>query len=267
MDYHELKQMMLEYLKHEYLDNRGNFQFQAAESLIRRFACDNGYLSNGQTFSEEEWEHILDIANSFLTEGIMRWGSDIHNANPPFMGLTSYGRKILSTDEPNPHDPDGYLQRIYDKVPNIDKNTKMYLVESLNTFQKNCFMSSAVMLGVSAESVFNNTYDSLLDSTTSQKLKKSLERIRNSAKTKQRINLFRDAILVSLKEKIPRKFTDDFESKTDPIFNLIRQIRNDVGHPTGIKIDKMSQYVNLQLFVPYIITSYSLSDFFKNTKL
>jgi len=180
------------------------------------------------------------------------------------MGLTTYGKKILTTNESNPHDPDGYLKRLYEKVPELDENTKMYLIESIQTFQKNSFMASAIMLGVACESVFNIIYDTLLDSIESEKIKKSLEQIRNSAKTKQRIDLVRNIILVSKKDQFPREITDDFESKTEPLFNLIRQIRNDVGHPTGISIDKMSQFVNLQIFVPYAITAYTLINFLKS---
>lgn len=267
MDYDEIRQMMLEYLKSTYIKNNGNFQFPAASSTITRFAQERGFLNNGKTFSNEEGEHILDVANSFLIEGILRWGLNLGNSSPPFMGLTSYGKKILSTDEPNPHDPYGYLKKLSEKAPNIDKNTKMYLIESVETFQKNSFMASAVMLGVASESIFNLIYDALLDSMQSDKIKKSLEQIRNSAKTKQRIDLVRNIVLVSKKDQFPREITDDFESKTDPIFNLIRQIRNDVGHPTGIVIDKMSQFVNLQLFVPYTISAYILINFLKSNKI
>lgn len=267
MDYHQLRQLILELLRSIYLKNNGNFQLPAMQSTVVRFAIERKFLKNGQNFSEDEGEDLLDIVNSLILEGILRWGYNFGNAGPPFMGLTKYGRTVLQSEEPIPNDPYGYLQKLEQKIPNIDENVRMYLEESLLTFQKNTFMASAIMLGVAAEGVFNILYDSLIDSVTSTKIKDELQKIRDSAKTKRRIDLLRETILVKCKDKIPRKLTDDFESKTDPLFNLIRQIRNDVGHPTGITVDRMTMFVNLQLFVPYCETSYTWVDFLNKNKL
>ncbi|MBI5226392.1 hypothetical protein HY994_04095, partial [Candidatus Micrarchaeota archaeon] len=63
-------------------------------------------------------------------------------------------------------------------------------------------------------------------------------------------------------KKLPKTLADDLETQFDGISNLIRTSRNDVGHPSGKKIDRMQAYANLRLFVPYCKRVYALIDFF-----
>lgn len=266
MDFQATRQLVLEFVRHIYNVEDGNIQLQAVLNQLKRYVQENNNNWE-QIFNKINGEDVLDIINSLMQEGILRWGLDSNNPGPPFIGLTSYGKKVLESNEPIPYDPDGYLDMLHKKIPKLDPVTEMYLVESLQTFLRNNFMASAVMLGVSSESIFNILYDELTNSIQSEKIKKKLENLRDSAKTKQRINLVRDILLITYKETIPKELTDDFESKTDPLFNLMREIRNDVGHPTGIKVSRMTMFVNLQLFIPYCETSYKWIEFLKTTKL
>ena len=44
--------------------------------------------------SEDELA-LLDVWQELFTEGILAWGHDVHNANPPFMHVTRKGRVQL----------------------------------------------------------------------------------------------------------------------------------------------------------------------------
>lgn len=266
MDFQATRHLVLDFMRKIYLEEDGNIQLPALSNQLIRFVRENRTGAE-QILNELDGEDLLDIINSFMHEGILRWGKNIDSPDIPFIGLTKYGRKVLESDEPIPYDPDGYLKKLQEKTNDFDEVALMYITESLQTFLRNNFMASAVMLGVASEAVFNLLYDKLTDSISSPTDKQKFEKIRDSARTKQRIDLVKNAILVTYKSNIPKELTDDFESTTDPLFNLIRRIRNDVGHPTGIKVDRMTVFVNLQLFVYYCETSFKLIEFLKKTHL
>lgn len=268
MDYQRTRSIVLEFVKHVYLDESHHVQLQAITDQFRRYIEENRD-DKKEILDSIDAEDVLDIFNSLMNEGIIRWGSDASSGNsgPPYTGLTKYGREVLTKEEPQPYDPHGYFEYLKKRVSKLDPITEMYLVESLETFLRNNLLASAVMLGVAAEAVFNKLYDGLGNSVQSEKIKKKFDDLRDSARTKSRIELVHDTLLVTYKAKIDTRFTDDFESKTDPLFNLIRQLRNDVGHPTGIVVDRMTMYVYLQLFVSYCETAFKWIDYLKKNKL
>jgi len=55
-----------------------------------------------------------------LTEGIVAPGMNSSNMNLPWFHITAYGKRVLETSEPNPHDPTGYLDRLRSAVPQPD---------------------------------------------------------------------------------------------------------------------------------------------------
>jgi hypothetical protein len=54
-----------------------------------------------------------------------------------------------------------------------------------------------------------------------------------------------------VRPKLPPELGDDLNVQFDGVFNLIRFYRNDAGHPTGTRIERMSAFTSLVLFVPY----------------
>ena len=60
---------------------------------------------------------------------------------------------------------------------------------------------------------------------------------------------------------------DDLDIQLDGVFNLIRNTRNDAGHPTSTNIDRRLAYANLQLFIPYCSRIYNLIAYFNNNAI
>ena len=54
------------------------------------------------------------------------------------------------------------------------------------------------------------------------------------------------------KPDLPTEFSDSMALDLDAVADLLRVSRNDVGHPTGRRIDERSAYINLQLFARYL---------------
>ena len=274
MDFETTRQLVLEILRKKYLDQGSNLQFggmmhdvynSALEKRILQ-KSDTIYMGGATPLPDKNVEYILDLMNLLLQQGIIRWGLNKSNLDPPFMSVTDYGRKVLEMDEVTPYDPDGYLDNIKSKIT-LDEITELYLNECIQTFQRGNYLSSAVMLGVAAESIFNQVYDHFIDSLESKKIKDEFEKLRGSAHTKRRIDLVTDTIKITAKKDFPKEIVDNFDSKTNPILNLIRRLRNDVGHPSGITIERMEMFTNMMLFKVYCEESYQIIEFLKNNKI
>lgn len=270
MDFETTKQLVFEVLKKNYVGSKLNLQMGTVMHAVYELAkvqsiiqeSNVRYLNGAAPLPEDMVEHVLDIMNALLQQGVIRWGLDRSNLNPPYMSVTSYGKEVLTNTEEIPHDPDGYVKFIKSKSPQFDKTVEIYLVESLETFLRGNFLASAVMLGVSSEAIFDILYDTMFGSITSQKIKDDFNKTRDRT-INRRIQLVTDTIKITIKPKLPNEIVDDFDSKTGPILNLIRRLRNDAGHPTGIQIERMEMFSNLMLFKVYCETAYQLIEFFK----
>lgn len=69
----------------------------------------------------------------------------------PFCTLTPYGARVITVDEWQPYDPDGYLDALKRAVPNVDATILRYLSESLGCLNRDLLLASAVMLGCASE--------------------------------------------------------------------------------------------------------------------
>lgn len=106
-----------------------------------------------------DWITVEQIIHEFYIEGILVPGPPIKpgsygHANLlrfPIFHLTPYGETVLATTEYQPHDPDGYLQRLHADVPSVDPVIIRYLDECLTCFRRNLMLSAAVTLGCAAE--------------------------------------------------------------------------------------------------------------------
>ena len=240
MDYETTRHIVLEILQENCHTPRFNLQFTGMIHKVQQHAIfkksiheSNMHGSAGTPeLSDSNVEHILDFMNLLLREGVIRWGLNRHNLDPPFMSITAYGRKVLANKEPTPYDPDGYLNDVKSKIT-LDDVSELYLTECMQTFQRGNYLSSAVMLGVSAESIFNSVYDCFIKSLGSPKVLSEFEKLRETPHTKRRIDLVTETIKVKAKKEFPKEIVDDFDSKTHPILNLIRRLRNDAGPSIG----------------------------------
>ena len=90
-----------------------------------------------------------------IFERVIAVGSDSSNTNLPFFRITDYGKLVLETERFVPHDPTGYLKEVNSiKGPVFTKVAIAYIEEALRCFSSGCHISSVLLLGVAAESVF-----------------------------------------------------------------------------------------------------------------
>jgi hypothetical protein len=65
------------------------------------------------------------------------------------------------------------------------------------------------------------------------------------------------------KQDLPKEVKDDLDINLDMILPLIRNYRNESGHPNEKVPSREQCYVNLQLFIPCCKKIYELMEFFK----
>lgn len=269
LDYEELRPLVLDVLK-------GEPETSVIDILDRteRLAINKGFFKDAPTWSygitthkmpREDREKTREMINDLVIEGILGWGLNERNPGPPFLKVTTYGQVCLSHAEPQPYDPDGYLKYLKSEIPNLDETVTMYIAESLIAYLRGLTLSSTVMLGGASEKAFLLLLESFTNAISDPAKKTQFE---NNTKgpVKKKFDEFRK-IIIQIRKTLPRPLSDDLDIQLDGIFNFIRICRNDVGHPTGRKIERSLAYANLRLFVPYCKRIYELIDYFKTNNI
>jgi hypothetical protein len=77
----------------------------------------------------------------------------------------------------------------------------------------------------------------------------------------QKVNKFKN-ILEQNQTNLSKEVKEDLDTNFAGILSIIRNFRNQAGHPTGKIIDREQAYVLLQLFIPYCKKLYQLKTHF-----
>jgi hypothetical protein len=105
--------------------------------------------------------------------------------------------------------------------------------------------------------------DSISDATRKQRL---VSEILKAQSIFRKYELF-DKQLSLPKATVPKNLTDGGDSLLRGVFDLIRNSRNDAGHPTsGTLVDRDVVYSHLRLFSPYCARIYGLINWFQTNE-
>lgn len=175
-------------------------------------------------------EAILTQWGELFRTGLLAWGLNLSNPNPPFFHLTERGRRALANATRDPSNPAGYLRHL-SSMGQIDPIALAYLSEALDCYVAGLFKAGAVMVGGASERIILELRD-----TTVQKLT-SLGGNVPTQLNDWRIKVVSDALRTFLdgkKAQFARELRDAFEASWGALVQQIRSTRNEVGHPTSI---------------------------------
>lgn len=203
------------------------------EKLIRDAGLINEHMAmRGQflLYAEEiAWELISRgllvpraVRNDFSVEKSteLGWSSE---------AIDDFSKDYLVT----PYDPVGYAKHLATLRPNLGSTVIHAMEESIRAFNAKCYASAVVMYGVAAEAIALRVFDvfatSLRDPAHQQQVQKHAD---SSLLPKLRI----------LREKIPlvakkhdglmdNPLKDSWEFGINDLSNVVRQQRNNAGHP------------------------------------
>ncbi len=65
-------------------------------------------------------ELAREVIWELMIEGVLMPGLNSMNPGHPWFSKTNYGKQVIQSVNPTPHDPDGYLKRIKSRVATVD---------------------------------------------------------------------------------------------------------------------------------------------------
>lgn len=234
-----------------------SYKLSIAEGIRKREGIQSDNRSH--TLSEKDKDLCLEIFWDLFRQGIITLGLDDNNRKFPFFRVSSFGKKILDNETVYFfHDLSSYEKLILEEIPEIDDTTRLYLKEAMQAFLVECRLSSSVLLGVSIENALECLYDSI---NANEKYKDHFKKVRDERSLLSRFTKFKNK-LTEINKELPPEIKSDMESNLDMIVSIIRNYRNESGHPSGKIISREQCFVNLQLFIPCCKKIYELKKFF-----
>lgn len=216
--------------------------------------------------SEKEHARAREVITSLITQGVLAWGISESQHVPPWFSITEFGEKVLDSDIIPPYDPDGFLKAFKEKVPDANDLVIKYLTESVETLRHNCFLSSSVMLGVASEAAFHDLFNQLKKTLTSPQKQSKFQKLENDISLKNKFDSTLNEIN-QLRKLLPPKLQENITTHLEGIFTLIRNQRNDTGHPTGKDVSRDEIFAYQLLFVMYCKDIYELTKWLTDNPL
>lgn len=246
---------MLRLLATGNVDSRlGRGEHYLAEAVRR--AAPEGQRPTGRQILEAVWSLVgqglayIDLSQT----GHENW--TLH--------LSSAGEAAAKDEAVNPDDPDGYMRRLLEEVPDMSSLVKAYADEALRAYNFRLYRSSAVMLGIGSEAAVlevARALGALLEGSEAQRYLETINARRQNFLAK--FDTFRRK-LESRKNDLPEELGDGLDLTMNAVADLLRAYRNDAGHPTGKSIDRDDCFIHLRMFVRYAKKLYMLKSHFEN---
>lgn len=225
--------------------------------VVRDGAGPNDLNVHHARLSPQSADYCQEVIWDLILQRIIIPGSDSSNPNLPHFKVTSRGRTFLDDNEEYFfHDTASYETLIRKSVPDIDELTMLYLKEAVQAYRTGCLLSASVMLGVASENEFLRLLDVL---KASSKWERDFSKVFKERNILGKINKFRTAI-EPLRDKLG---SEDLDTTLMGVQSIIRNNRNDSGHPTGLIMSREQCFVSLQVFIPFVKKLHQLAKFFE----
>lgn len=227
------------------------------------------FASDGRAYLERgESALIHEVIWSLIVQGILVPGLNDDNKEWPFIRLTDYGRRCIEKEAVLPHDPDQYLDDFCHNVTNADPVIVQYLTEALQCFLRDLQRAAAVMLGAASEKAILLLIDSYVNAIADPSRKAQTENhVAKANSIYRKFDVFEKGFPTA-KGNMPRTLIDNTDSLLRGVFDLIRNSRNEAGHPaSGEIISRDTNYSHLRLFTPYCQRIYGLISWFGSNSI
>ena len=265
--YEEIRSVAIEILsdkvKTQYgANNFDNFKLSISEIFQKRSPLKNSMKIEGRISPLSNNDELLfqEVFWDLFRQGIITLGMDRANSNFPWFRVSSFGERVLENQNPYFfHDVSTYETVIKQNIPDIDEVTFLYLKEAMQAFMSGCLLSSSVMLGVAAEHSFEKLLEIIAGSSKYESVFRSVNKERSIL---PKLNKFKQILDQHIGEVTP-EIREDLDTNFSGIIAIIRNFRNESGHPSGKIISREQCYILLQLFIPYCKKIYQLKDFFE----
>jgi hypothetical protein len=271
-------------------DDMGKFPFTnadvenvelARQIVLERLRTDKSYDYIDQGVGT--YDHIVDFDSAqlrvallnlvrqvlweLLCQGVLTPGTDSNNPDLPRFRITPHGREVLEASGPVPYDPTGYVAGVRARAQTCIREVALsYLAHAVDAFNKQSFVATTLLLGVSAEAAFLDLLDvirtNLKNPNDAHKIPGRPDRI--SPQHAWVMARF-DSIPRADKAALPESVAMNLRS----LLTLIRLERNELGHPqlAPPAVTREQAYLYLSLY-PALVTDIELfAEFCRNRGL
>lgn len=177
-----------------------------------------------------EEQALLTAWYDLFRNGLLSWGYNLNNPDPPFCHVTEQGHRALAHINRDPSNPDGYLAYLTSRAT-VNPLATVYVDEALGTYNANRFRAAAVMIGVASESMALEMRDALAAGIT------KAGRTPSSSFTHINIKRVLEAIRKELEmhqSDMDGKLWEQVDAYWPAFVQQIRAVRNDAGHPAAL---------------------------------
>lgn len=227
------------------------------------------YAKSTTNFSKKEINNIYESFHILLNQGIISPGAG-GNMGPdlPYFHVTDYGLECLKCNEVLPYDIDGYLRKIRG-VEGSNEWAEFYIKEALQCFNANCFEAAVVMMGLSAEKLLEDQLLAIKNFINKnipeykEEISKKIERARfASQKYKLYIECF-EKVKKHIDENEVLSKLPQMDSVAQTVYsNFNRIIRNEMAHPSQLRMERSEVLMNFIAFSKYYETQYMFIRYF-----
>jgi len=260
----------------EALKSSSSGQITSLYPNVANLAVRKGIVENpaGANFLNPSYElprkyktWIEDILWDLIMEGLVRPGlGDGSNQGLPWYHVSEYGKTVLTTQSPQPYDPDGYLTEVR-SIPNIDDVILSYLEESLKAFRIHCHLSSVITLGCASEKAVLLLIEACKVAISDPTYQADFEKKTDTLAIKRKHDEFQNLLKAKIVPFLSKELKENLDNYLIGLFSIIRSTRNDAGHPSGKEIRREPLYAYLVTFPEYLKKVYELIDWLNNNNI
>lgn len=277
--YRETKSLLMDYLHRHPIG-----EFSEATSGVVRLAIEKGlihipqqsYVIGGRDYrdhlSGEDQANVTELVRQLLwdllVKGIVVFGHSESYGNFPHYRVTGRGQTVLDGQQPQPYDPDGFMNLFRSKVPGSDPTIIEYVDEATRALNADCIKSCFVMMGCASEKAILILHETFENSIADPAKKIAYQKEYNlSIASKFKVLKDRLDLMVAAKKLANKELQDMIAFVLPGAFDLIRRLRNASGHPelyTGANPDEA--FLTLRILPEYVSKIYVLIDHFSRNQ-
>lgn len=143
--------------------------------------------------------------------------------------IDDFSREYLVT----PYDSSSYARHLASLLPNLNSTAAQAMEEAVRAFNARCYASAVVMYGVAAESLLLRVFDAFVAALEDGAQKQQMQKFSDSAML-QKLRILREKVALVAKNHTPlmgNPLKDAWEFGLGDLSNVVRQQRNNAGHP------------------------------------
>ena len=204
------------------------------------------------------------VAKGIIVPGLSHHVAIIGNNEQklwPFFTITPFGVAVLSGDAGtvSPHDSQRYMEEANARIPGADDAIAIYLQEAADAFESRLYLSSAVMLGVSAEALMGWLIKAMRRHLPSD----ALSRFDKGIQKGERATAAKFSVLLNEIDRHKSELSRELYARVEPnlsvVINLLKTYRDKVAHGRPLNVDAQIADGELRIYLGTLSLAHELA--------